>query len=153
MFKKDVTNNILSSREDGFNLEPEIRNSYTVAQTIDSEMQHGRVANALYTKFNQLGITVENTRCIDLKLLNIKREVTHLFEIKSKSDSQSIYTAIGQLKFHARKLNTTAKQIIVVPCTIGKDSRKTINELGIHVVLFTEKEKQITFSGLDELFQ
>lgn len=147
IFKKNVTN---PHEDEGFNSEPEKRNPYTVAETIDSEMLHGSVVNALYTKFNQLGITVENTRYIDLMLISKKKKVTHLFEIKSKSDSQSTYTAIGQLKFYAQKLNADAKQIIVVPKTISEDSKNILNELGIQVVTFAEEGKQIKFFGLEK---
>lgn len=151
MFKRNATNGMLPDKNNLFNLEPERRNAYTVAETIDSEMLHGSVVNALYAKFNQLSATVKNTRYIDLMIVSETEKITHIFEIKSRSDLQSIYTAIGQLKFHAQRLRTDAKQIIVVPKTISDDSKSILNELGIHVVIFAEEEKQIKFFGLESV--
>lgn len=150
LFKKSVINNDFDVDTEGFLPEPEEKTSYSITETIDSEMLHGSVVNELHKVFKQRGLIVENTKHIDLMLLDKKRKTTHLFEVKSKSDSQSIYTAIGQLQFNARRLRTNAKQIIVVPVTINNHAKKILEDLSFSIVTFVEEKKQFKFFGLEE---
>jgi len=134
-----------------FRKEQEKRRPYSLSAQIDSEVWwHGRVVNRLFEKLQTMGKMVTKTPSIDLMLVDSKGRMTHIFEVKSGSDSQSVYTAIGQLMYHAEP---TVKQIAVLPSDISGARLEKLNELGIHVVTFEGDGVEICFRGLEGIIK
>ncbi|MDI9700134.1 hypothetical protein QM312_29770 [Burkholderia cenocepacia] len=91
------------------------RKSYKPKQ-VYTKSNHGKIVEALHKEF--LGKNrVLKSREIDLVV--DKKKHTLLFEVKTSADTQSIYTAIGQLSIHASPTRQfTGKpvaQVIVLP--------------------------------------
>ncbi|WP_440965411.1 hypothetical protein ACL58G_04575 [Massilia sp. GER05] len=116
---------------------------------------HGKVVHALHEEMVQRGATLKS-RAIDL-VANFA-EVAVLFEVKTKSDSQSIYTAVGQLAVHSptvsQILEKNVKKVLVVPESPEEMLGCIIeNDLGIQVVTYTiSAQEKIKFFGLDKIF-
>ncbi|WP_423378483.1 hypothetical protein [Burkholderia sp. LMG 32019] len=73
------------------------RKSYKSKQ-VYSKSNHGKIVDALHKEFLGKG-RVLKSREIDLVVEKKKHAL--LFEVKTSTDTQSIYTAIGQLSIHA----------------------------------------------------
>lgn len=72
------------------------------------------------------------------------------FEIKPSADTQSIYTAVGQLLLHSTGA-PARRRVIVLPSTLKPALRSGIEKLGIDIVTFTLTKTRIRFRGLDTL--
>lgn len=72
------------------------------------------------------------------------------FEIKPSTDSQSFYTAVGQLTVHSVK--TPAKRrVAVLPHTTKQWQVDSLRKLGIDLVTYRIYSKRIVFSNLAQL--
>jgi len=115
---------------------------------------HGKVVHALHKEMEMRGKTWKS-RAVDL-VAELENEA-FLFEIKTKSDTQSVYCAIGQLTVHefpVRKfLKKTVRKILVVP-EYPMDLLKAIvrEELGITIITYTiSAHMKVNFLGLKDL--
>ncbi|MAB14145.1 MAG: hypothetical protein CMI59_09605 [Parvibaculum sp.] len=86
----------------------------------------------------------------DLYLLH-DRAMSVLFEVKASSDTQSLFTALGQLVVYGAGEATPPKRVLVCPA-MPRDPlfRKAIDMLDVKVVTFTLKGKSVDFDGLKE---
>ncbi|TLS68645.1 hypothetical protein FEF65_02765 [Mariprofundus erugo] len=113
--------------------------------------RHGSVVKALREALEPRG-TVYKSQAIDLAV-ETEKEVL-LYEVKTGSDSQSIYTGIGQLYFHAAALTRKfrGKKVIrhlVIPYAPAAANReKVCKELGIEIITFTTSSKRIDLPEL-----
>ena len=88
---------------------------------------------------------------IDL-VIETEKEIM-LFEVKTGSDSQSIYTGIGQLYFHAAALSRKfpdkpVVRYLVIPIISTENNRETIlNELGIEIITFKLANNRIIITS------
>lgn len=76
-----------------------------------------------------------NTQKIDLAV-EINGKLTHLYEVKTATDTQSIYTAVGQLFMHSAG-TTDAEKWIVLPSPIeNAELIECLTILGISILQF-----------------
>ncbi|WP_024609168.1 hypothetical protein [Pseudoalteromonas sp. TAB23] len=106
--------------------------------TTEANVVHGYVVDQLkqYVEQNFKNTVVFNTQKIDLAI-ELDGEITTIFEVKTSGDTQSIYTAVGQLFMHGTGIPNVSR-IIVLPEPLENES--TINclcELGIQLMLFS----------------
>jgi hypothetical protein len=120
-----------------------------------ADCYHGTVVRAIRDVFHDADETLKN-QAIDLTIIKGKR--VYLFEAKTSSNTQSVYTAIGQLITHTQVVteyapDKTLVRVIVLPespnqrfCNLFKD------QLDIRLLTFTRSQKGgITIHGLDQL--
>lgn len=116
---------------------------------------HGRVTNALQKVLDKtLGKRAVNSQRYAMKpdlYLLYDRAMSVLFEVKASSDTQSLFTALGQLVVYGAGEPTPPKRVLVCPA-IPRDPlfRKAIDMLDVKVVTFTMKGKTVSFDGLTE---
>ncbi len=115
---------------------------------------HGRVVNALHALLKRHRIITTNATALsmrpDLYLPRKGGGMDILFEVKASSDTQSWFTAIGQLLVYGSGVQPAPMRVIVVP-TARQDPAftKTLGQLSIAVVTFTQDEDEgIAFDGL-----
>lgn len=116
---------------------------------------HGRIVNALLDELHGPN-KLHTTKGIDLVVeVRKPRHEFHVFEVKTASDTQSTYTAIGQLVFNGGVLrhfhpNAKVKRYLVLPGEAKAKARQDFcRELGFEVVTYTlGPEKSVDFSGL-----
>lgn len=122
------------------------------AAQVTMNCRHGSVVKTLRAKLKAIGAQYKSV-AIDL-VVETESKVL-LFEVKTGSDSQSIYTGIGQLYFHAAALarKFPKKQVVrhlVIPFAPAAANReKVCKELGIKIVTFNlTGQKVVITSGL-----
>lgn len=115
---------------------------------------HGRVVNALK---DRLGPSARNSAHFsmrpDLYLPGKAGRMATLFEVKATSDTQSWFTAIGQLIVYAADQNPAPRRVLVCPGKLEHSSfKQALKAFKISVVTFEEtKGRGVEFKGLDEL--
>ncbi len=120
-----------------------------------ADCYHGKVVRAIRDGFDGSAKALKSV-AIDLTVLTSRH--AFLFEAKTSADTQSIYTAIGQLAIHTPRVAEIASgrplvKVIVLPelppehlCRVIKD------ELGINLLTFTRSAQgDITVDGLKKL--
>ena len=70
-------------------------------RSVEMEWKHGRVVKALRAHVNRAGDAYKSR---EMDLVVVTPKDVWLFEVKTSADSQSIFTAIGQLVFHGAAL-------------------------------------------------
>jgi hypothetical protein len=120
-----------------------------------SDCYHGAVVRALRDELEGNN-EIYKTREIDLIAFTDKK--AFLFEVKTSTYNQSIYTAIGQLIVHAPVVAKHAgrrelERVIVLPDGLAEHLRNTIVvQLGIRILTFTRSAQGlITINGLDQI--
>jgi hypothetical protein len=120
-----------------------------------ADCYHGNVVRAVKDEFKGATETLKS-QAIDLTV--ILGERVYLFEVKTSPETQSVYTAIGQLAAHAPTVadyapGKTLVKVMVVPdlpnqrlCSLLKD------RLGIRILTFTRSPQgEIAFDDLEKL--
>ena len=114
---------------------------------------HGDVVDALAKKLKS--VCCLKSGPIDLATVTDTRGI--IFEVKTSSDSQSIYTAIGQMMVHSPSIKKHAAglpidMVIVLPEIPKKYLFDALNKLRIQCILFSRStSKKISFDGIDDL--
>jgi hypothetical protein len=123
------------------------------AAQVTMNCRHGSVVKALREKLKDIG---EQYKSVAMDLVVVTESQVLLFEVKTGSDSQSIYTGIGQLYFHAAALTRmfSKKQVVrylVIPFAPATANReKVCTELGIKIVTFNLTDQKVAITaGLD----
>ena len=113
----------------------------------------GDVVEALAKLFS--GATCLKSGFVDLAA--ITRTKALIFEVKTSSKSQSVYTAVGQLLMHAPLIQKHAKGFSVRKVAVLPEDPKTyfssrLKQLGISNLLYTRSDSgKITFQNYDDL--
>ncbi|MFM0182675.1 hypothetical protein PQR52_29665 [Paraburkholderia aspalathi] len=120
-------------------------------RSVEMEWKHGRVVKALRAHVNRAGDAYKSR---EMDLVVVTPKDVWLFEVKTSADSQSIFTAIGQLVFHGAALeklfpNKKVVRHLVVPVEQKENRRHAFCEqLGLKVVTYTLKDDGATFQGV-----
>lgn len=119
-------------------------------RTVVASNKHALVFKALKEELIQLGLKPKRDRLRDLFTADKKtNKIELLFEIKSKPDRQSLYTAIGQLMMYG--ITDKPKCFFVFPDKINAELISDLKKLNIETIRFREKNKKITFLDLSKI--
>lgn len=116
------------------------------------EWRHGHVVKALRNVLQNRG-DVRKSIEMDLVVLKSNGEID-LYEVKTGADSQSIYSAIGQLVFHGAVLarlfpGKHIRRHLVLPLKLDKARRQAFcKQLGFEIVTFDMQASDVLFDGL-----
>ncbi len=112
----------------------------------EATVTHGIVVDFLkeFAENNFDHSVIFNTQKIDLAIEN-KGEITSIFEVKTSGDTQSIYTAVGQLFMHSIGLSKVSKYIVLPECEIHIDTIECLKELNINIVWYLMKNEIFIF--------
>jgi hypothetical protein len=127
---------------------PELGGSYLVgAQGSKVAFRlHGEVWQSLAKGLDQIGAKHTNGRVgrwgPDLRTVGDKPV---LFEIKVATIASDIQCAVGQLLLYERLLKTAHRKVLVLPGALGGHIARTVEELGVEVLLFAQKSRAVNF--------
>lgn len=109
-------------------------------------VKHGRVVENLrhYVENSMENALVYNTRQIDLAL-DVDGELRRMYEVKTATDTQSIYTAVGQLHMHAAGAPDVEKWIVLPGPLRSRDLVECLHTLGILVLWYRLQGKTHRF--------
>lgn len=141
---------IITETTYGFTPEPAYRRSATISQIVEYTSEHSRIISQL-KDILATSVHVENNQKIDLLTRDSAGRATHIFEAKTSSDTQSVYTAIGQLYFHALSFPVEPQKIFVAPDSISNKLRGVLGKLDISIVTYFLNEDSYSFQGLKEI--
>jgi hypothetical protein len=114
---------------------------------VETVRLHGRVFKALKDALRLRGVTASRDVYRDLFYTKNGRQV--LFEIKTSTTPQHIYTAVGQLMMHGIAKTQSASCFVVLPAIPGTHAKK-LRTLGIGVISYRETSKGLVFNVLVE---
>jgi predicted Zn-dependent protease len=112
----------------------------------ESYVYHGIIVDSLKQYAENLHplALVFNTQKIDLAI-EVSNEISHIFEVKTSADSQSVYTAVGQVLMHSVGLNNAEKVVVLPKNNENVEVAKCLNELGIYLWLYTICDDKVVF--------
>jgi len=125
-------------------------------RTVAVDCYHGDVVGALREALDR---DPEPLKSREIDLVGYKGSKPFLFEVKTSADTQSVYTAVGQLAVHSKavvkSLGKLPERTIVLPENpIPALYDILTSELGIRLLTFTRSTKgKITICGLEEIKQ
>lgn len=134
---------------------PEIEDDVTIPPSPEREMTrlHARVVNALAHRLSGAVNSQRDGMRPDLYTLDDMGEMDTLFEVKSLPDSQSVFTALGQLVVYGSKQCNSPQRVLVCPKGLDLEFfQNAFQELDICVVEFTNGA-EIKFEGLERVLE
>lgn len=151
--KGDINSKHISDKDnDSFDLNPYTpefwgkRKSYYPSKKIESNANHGIIVDALK---NHLEKTIRNRRFVKNKYIDlgiVKDKKPHaIFEVKTSCNSQSIYTAFGQVTLHENSLKSKVLKFVVFPDDISKEVESDFNHFGIKTLRYKWVNDKVRF--------
>lgn len=129
------------------------RNSYYREDIVESISDHGSVVEALKreleTNFGFKNRCTKN-KYVDLGIDKNGKPIA-IFEFKTSANTQSIYTAIGQLLLHSNSLKSNPMKFAVFPNQIDKEIANDLQNLGIETLRYEWKKDKVHFLNLNIL--
>jgi hypothetical protein len=128
---------------EGIKYSPAIEDSF-------KDVQHGRIVSALkdHLQLNYSENHIYNTQKVDLIFDSMKYKKI-LFEVKTNTDTQSIYTAIGQLSYHGLDYQNHQKYIVLPACGYDIKLIEKLNFLSIQTAWYSMLYSTYNFSNLN----
>ena len=120
----------------GFQPEFSGKKEYTGAGRVEATCDHGLVVDALANTIARAGLTPQNDANRDLVALDSRRRIKVLFEVKTDTSPQSIYSAIGQLYFHGVGPSPRPQLVIVLPEKPRGRTAARLAALGLQVLVY-----------------
>jgi len=117
---------------------------------ITRERTHGIVVNALAKELQQRKLKIGNDRNRDL-FIHKAGQISTLFEVKTSSSTQCLYSAVGQLLIYSIPIKNTVKLIAVLPDKLSKSVTKRFAMLGIEVLYFQWDNNKPIFNDIDKI--
>ena len=111
------------------------------------DSNHGLIVNALeiwISKRLKQNQRTYNNSLIDLAVSDGKRTL-NVYEVKTRSDSQSIYTGIGQLMFHSGGDDKITRYLVLPDDRYDKRFLSILSALKINLIKFEIKGNEIKF--------
>jgi hypothetical protein len=113
------------------------------------ERTHGIVVNSLAEELKNRGSKIGNDKNRDLFIHN-KGQIKTLFEIKTTSSTQSLYSAVGQLLIYSIPIKNKVNLIAVLPNKLSKSVVEKFTSLGIEILYFEWKNNKPKFINLED---
>ena len=112
------------------------RRGYSPNGAIESSVHHGIVVGELAAAIEEEGYAPHNDRARDMYLIDGRRRVSVLFEIKTNVATTDIYQAIGQLMFNGRVRDPETRLVFVAPDELEKSTDDYFEKLEIDVLRY-----------------
>ncbi|MDB5089792.1 MAG: hypothetical protein JWR09_3786 [Mucilaginibacter sp.] len=127
-----------------------LRNPYHLSgKTILRGANHAIITNELIEILKAAGHDARRNKLIDTFIVGADNKLSHIFEVKSKLNTQSLYTAIGQLMIYGISHNTNL--IMVVDENSRPSLIKDLAKLNITCLTFSWIKKKPIFKNLSAL--
>jgi hypothetical protein len=113
---------------------------------------HGIIVNALSRELIAMGHKVGNDKNRDLFIYKDDR-IKVLFEIKTSSSTQCLYSAIGQLLLYSVPISKPVKLVAVLPEKLSQAVENRFAELGIKIIYYSRHDDIIVFQEIDNILR
>jgi hypothetical protein len=129
------------------------RRAYFRKGKTESTSDHGAIVDALKFKLeSDLGYQNKcvNNKFIDLGITKNGKPLA-IFEIKTSVNTQSIYTAIGQLMLHSSNTRVNPLKFAVLPSEVDDDMIQDLKKLSIDTIRFSWVGNTLKFYDLESI--
>lgn len=120
-------------------------------EKITTTANHGLVVRWLKEQLEALGKHVANDNQRDLYIFNKRNKIETIFEIKTSLNSQSIFTAVGQLFVNSARIEPLPKLVFVMPENPNKNFSISLARLNIKTLVYSWHKGQPLFQNLDSI--
>lgn len=117
---------------------------------ITIERTHGIVVNALVKLLEQDGHQIGNDRNRDL-FIHKRGQIKSLFEVKTSSSTQDLYSAVGQLLIYSIPLKSNVDLYLVLPDKLSKPVTNRLEELGLKIIYYYWQNNEPLFKNIKEV--
>ncbi|MEO8760735.1 MAG: hypothetical protein ABI388_05895 [Bacteroidia bacterium] len=124
--------------------------SQTESKTSTINRTHGIIVNSLEKVLKEFGYKTGNDRNIDL-FIHKNDQIEKMFEVKTTSSTQSLYSAVGQLLIYSIPIKNNVALILVLPDKLKEIVEKRLSELGLKILYYDIKNNEPTFKNLAEI--
>jgi hypothetical protein len=114
------------------------------------ERTHGLVVDALNKKLKSKGFHTANDKNRDL-FIHIDRKIKILFEIKTSSATQCLYSAIGQLLLYSIPIKNNPKLVAVLPTKLQKLVAERFSTIGIDILYYKWNKEKVEFINIENI--
>lgn len=111
---------------------------------------HGIVLGALVQEIQSMGHVVANNGNLDL-FIHHKGRIKTIFELKTSSSTQSLYSAVGQLLIYSIPIKNKVDLIMVLPEKLKSNVETRLAEYGIKPLYYSWESREPVFFGLSKL--
>lgn len=150
LIKSGDTNKFAELSSFNFTEEQSGQSSYDRDTTTIINRTHGIVVNELANQLESRRFKVGNDKNRDLFIYD-KKQITNLFEIKTNTATQSIYSAVGQLIIYSIPIKNEVSLFIVLPDKLTKTVEKRLHSLGILPLYYHWANDTPIFPELDNI--
>lgn len=149
-FKAGVDSGQRTPAEDpSFQPEFEGTTEYEVSGTTRvATYTHGRVVNRLYQELKRRRVVAHRTRAVDLFSRPSVTQRGVIFEVKTSTDTQALYTCVGQLVLNAP--DDEWKKVAVVPAPVPGSVHARLTAVGVTVLPYDPGPRPL-FPTIDAL--
>jgi len=149
----NVINGRLPLSMSNFSNETEDEYEYERKKKVVCTKIHAKAINVLAKMLKERGYNISNNKCVDLCIFDSNGRMKFLFECKADTEPYSIYTAIGQLKFHSANNDPIPQGIIFLPALPDDKLERIINSIGLKVLPYQVYGNKISIqeSDLDKI--
>lgn len=105
---------------------------------------HGIVVNALARKLEENGFNVANDSQRDLFIYK-NNKIIKLFEFKTSSTTQDLFTAVGQLIIYSIPIKNPVQLFLVIPDKLKKEVEDRLYEMKINIIYYKWSNNDIVF--------
>lgn len=114
------------------------------------ERTHGLVVNALAQELKNRGFNIGNDKNRDL-FIYTRGQIKTLFEIKTNSSTQCLYSVIGQLLLYSIPIPNQVNLIAVLPTILSKPVTKRFSSIGIKILYYYWEDNKPIFIDIDKI--
>ena len=111
---------------------------------------HGIVVNALARQLENSGNQIGNDRNRDL-FIHAQGQIRTLFEVKTSSSTQCLYSAVGQLLIYSIPISNPVKLVAVFPDKLNKKVTNKLSSIGIDILYYEWDNDAIVFTDIDNV--
>ena len=116
------------------------------------ERIHGIVVNSLARILEDNGHKIANNRNVDL-FIHKRGQIKTIFEIKTSSSTQDLYSAVGQLLIYSIPVEGNADLFLVLPDKLSRPVEKCLYEHGLQIICYTWNNSKPTFQNFGKLLR
>lgn len=113
------------------------------------ERTHGIIVNSLAKILEEDGYSIGNDRNRDL-FIHKNGKINTLFEIKTSSSTQDLYSAVGQLLIYSIPIKTKVNLCLVLPEKLNKTVENKLEELGLKIIYYNWQKNLPVFKNLNQ---
>lgn len=119
---------------------------------IETRAGHGKVVNALRRELDRYNLRHDRDGKRDAYIISSSGLLLALFEVKTMSDTQPVYTGIGQLMMNGRAAQNDCKLVLVLPDGQPRENfLAQLKSLNVRLVKYAWHGDKVEFRGLERI--